>query len=77
MLCLEKSKSDIFNHFLSGRGLLFAELIALSGISTDLVIEQVVMRFLKTTGGRVMFFGGFLLPQKNLELTSGGHLEFW
>ena len=42
MLCLEKSKFAIVNHFLSG-GFVIRR--------TDLVIEQVLMRSLKTTGG--------------------------
>ena len=48
MLCLDKSKFDIFNHFLSGGFVIHRADCFCGGLSTDLVIEQVLMRSLKT-----------------------------
>jgi len=51
MLDLEESNPDIFQHFVSGLFVIRRTERFWAGLPTDLIIEQVLMRSLKTTGG--------------------------
>ncbi len=51
MLQLEKNHPDVFGRFMAGRHAVRRSDRFWAGLSSDLVIEQTLMRTMKTTGG--------------------------
>ncbi len=48
---LQEEHPSIYNHFMAGLHIVRRSVRSWSGLSTDLVIEQVLVRSVKTSGG--------------------------